>query len=450
MFSLALDLSNIQPHKLDEDCINKIGLLLIEPLNNDINIFRMNDFIPLMNFLNYKNKKQLGIKLIETLIADVNKEKSTIEKIDSLDSLDNVLKYIQPLLGDTRDSVQEDESTYEYEQSIVGKLVYLIRTNNPEIIYKILNDLKNIFAHGGINRRRYTLPPLANRVIQFCHDITLCYENKLNLIPEKKKNNQYVKHIINSLDITKVESDEIFFKLMLNLYKLLTEIIDLISQEQPELAFKLFLQSASQVNSISCNKEKFQDSCINFIKNAMNIFEEGRYNQNNRYDLLVQISSLLMTLNISKEAIEKIIDELIKGSQKMIQREDQCKAMLIISQLYFTIFKDSNKVMDCLNKARRFADFAMTNPRNITLFIAYLNKILFYIEQDEKVIEIKPEQVEDIVELIRGHIRTVKNIPSEDISFLENIETYFNNTIKAIQFRKTNSDKKDFYSSIKV
>ena len=450
MFSLALDLSNIQPHKLDEDCINKIGLLLIEPLNNGINIFRMNDFIPLMNFLNYKNKKNLGIKLIETLIADANKEKSTIEKIDSLDSLDNVLKYIQPLLGDTRDSIQEDESTYEYEQSIVGKLVYLIRTNNPEIIYKILNDLKNIFAHGGINRRRYTLPPLANRVIQFCHDITLCYENKLNLIPEKKKNNQYVKDIIDSLDISKVQSDEIFLKLMLNLYKLLTETIDLISQEQPELAFKLFLQSASQVNSISCNKEKFQDSCINFIKNAMNIFEEGRYNQNNRYDLLVQISSLLMTLNISKEAIEKIIDELIKGSQKMIQREDQCKAMLIISQLYFTIFKDSNKVMDCLNKARRFADFAMTNPRNITLFIAYLNKILFYIEQDEKVIEIKPEQVEDIVELIRGHIRTVKNIPSEDISFLENIETYFNNTIKAIQFRKTNSEKKDFYSSIKV
>ena len=65
MFSLALDLSNIQPHKLDEDCINKIGLLLIEPLNHGINIFRMNDFIPLMNFLNYKNKKNLGIKLIK-------------------------------------------------------------------------------------------------------------------------------------------------------------------------------------------------------------------------------------------------------------------------------------------------------------------------------------------------------------------------------------------------
>ena len=450
IFSLALDLSNKQPHKLDNDCINKIGLLLIEPLNSGINIFRMNDFIPLMNFLNYQNKKHLGIKLIETLIKEADNDKSYMEKISDLDSLDNVLKYIQPLLGDTRDSVQEDESTYEYEQTIVSKLVYIIRTKNPEIIYKILGDLKNIFSHGGINRRRYTLPPLASRIIQFCHDITICYESKLDLIPEKKKNNKYVKAIIESLDISKVQNDDIFYKLILNIYKLLTETIDLISQEQPELAFKLFLQSASQVNSISCNKEKFQDSCTNFIKNALNIFEEGRYNPNKRYDMLVQISSLLMTLSINKDVIGTIIEELVKGSQKMVQREDQCKAMLIISQLYFSIFKDEKQVMECLNKARRFADFAMTNPRNLVLFIDYLNKILYFIEQEEKVIDVKPEQIEDIIELIRGHIRTIKNIPSEDISYLENIEAYFKNTIAVIQLRKNDSNNKDFYASIKI
>ena len=450
IFSLALDLSNKQPHKLDNDCINKIGLLLIEPLNSGINIFRMNDFIPLMNFLNYQNKKHLGIKLIETLIKEADKDKSSMEKISDLDSLDNVLKYIQPLLGDTRDSIQEDESTYEYEQTIVSKLVYIIRTKNPEIIYKILGDLKNIFSHGGINRRRYTLPPLASRIIQFCHDITICYESKLDLIPEKKKNNKYVKAIIESLDISKVQNDDIFYKLILNIYKLLTETIDLISQEQPELAFKLFLQSASQVNSISCNKEKFQDSCTNFIKNALNIFEEGRYNPNKRYDMLVQISSLLMTLSINKDVIGTILEELVKGSQKMVQREDQCKAMLIISQLYFSIFKDEKQITECLNKARRFADFAMTNPRNLVLFIDYLNKILYFIEQEEKVIDVKPEQIEDIIELIRGHIRTIKNIPSDNISYLENIEAYFKNTIAVVQLRKNDSNNKDFYASIKI
>ena len=450
IFSLTLDLSNKLKHKMNEDCINKIGLLLIEPLNNGINIFRMNDFIPLMNFLNFKNKKNLGINLIETLINDINKENSAMEKIDSLDSLDKVLKYIQPLLGDTRESVQEDESTYEYEQSIVSKLVYIIRTNNPENIYKILNDLKNIFSHGGVNRRKYTLPPLANRIIQFCHDITICYENKLGLLSEKKKNNAYIRQIIQSLDISKIQNDEIFLKLLLNIYKLLTETIDLISQEQPEIAFKLFLQSASQANSISCNNEKFQDSCLTFIRNAINIFDEGRFDQNKRYNMLIQVSSLLVTLKINKEEIDIIIDNLIKGSQKMAQREDQCKAMFIISQLYYTIFKDSKKVMDCLNKARRFADFAMTNPKNLILFVEYLNTILYFLEQEEKVIDLKPEQIEDIIELIKGHIRTIKNIPSDDISYLDKIEIYFNNTLKTVQYRKTNSNKKDFYLAINI
>ena len=424
--------------------------MLTEPLNNGINIFRMNDFIPLMNFLNFKNKKNLGLTLIETLIEDFNKENSTMEKIDSLDSLDNVLKYIQPLLGDRRDSIQEDESTYEYEQSIVSKLVYIIKTNNPEIIYKILNDLKNIFSHGGVNRRRYTLPPLANRIIEFCHQIAICYENKKGLLPEKMKKNKNLKSIIESLDISKIENDEIFIKLNINIYKLLTETIDLISQEQPQMAFNLFLYAASQVNSINCNKEQLEESCATFIKNAINIFEEGRYNQNQKYDMLAQISSLLMTLNINKDIIGTIIDQLIKGSEKMVQREEQCKSMLVISQLYFSIFKDTKKVMDCLGKARRFADFAMTNPKNLILFVEYLNKILYFIEKDEKIIDMKPEQVEDLIELIKGHIRTIKNIPSDDISYLEKIEIYFKNTLKLVQSRKINSKNKEFYSTINV
>ena len=81
------------------------------------------------------------------------------------------MKYIKPLLTNSKDSAQEEDYVYENEQSIVSKLVYIIRTNNIENIYKILNDLKNIFSHGGPKRRKYTMPPLALRVIKFCHDI---------------------------------------------------------------------------------------------------------------------------------------------------------------------------------------------------------------------------------------------------------------------------------------
>ena len=450
IFALTLELANRYKNNMTEDNLNKISALLIEPLTNGMNIFRMNDFIPLMNFLNIKSRKNIGIKLIETLINNANEGKTNLEKLDSLDSLDKILKYIKPLLTNSKDAIQEEDYVYEAEQSVVCKLIYIIRTNNIEIIYKILNDLKNIFSHGGPNRRKYTMPPLALRIIKFCHDITLCYENKLGLIPEKKKKNKFVKEIIESLDISKIENDEIFYKLISNIYKLLKEALDIISQEQPELGFKLYLNAASQANSINCNKEKFQKLCINFIKTAMSIYDEGRYNLTHKYEMLIQISSLLLTINIKNEDVEEIINQLIKNSDNMKQREEQCKSMLILSQIYFSIFKDSKKVIECLNKARRYADFAMTNPPNLILFVEYLNKILFFIEQDIKIVEIKQEEINDLIELIKGHIRTIKSITSDDISYLNDIEIYFNNTLKSIENKKINSKNKDFYSTINI
>ena len=450
IFALSLELVNRYKNNLSEDNINQIGALLIEPLNDGMNIFKMNDFIPLMNYLNIKSRKNIGLKLIETLVNNANEGKTNIEKLDSLDSLDKILKYLRPLLADTKDSIKEDESTYEYEQSIVCKLVYIIRTNNIEMIYKILNDLKNIFSHGGYYRRKYNLPPLAHRVIKFCHDITICYESKIGLINEKKKKNKFVKEIIESLDIGKIENDEVFYKLIVNIYKLLKEIVDLISQEQPELGFKLYLNSSSFANSIKCNKEKFQELSVSFLKNAMNIYEEGRYEPSHKYEMLIQVSSLLLTLNINKEDSEEIILQLIKSSQNMTQREEQCKAMLTISHLYFSIIKDTKRVMECLNKARRFADFAMTDPRNLILFVEYLNKMLYFCEKDAKSVDIKPELINDLIELIKGHIRTIKSITSDDISYLQEIENYFNNTIKTIENKKINSVNKEFYSSINI
>ena len=103
-----------------------------------MNIFRMTDFIPLMNFLGYKSRKNLGLKLIETLVINANEGKdNNFEQLNSLESLEKILKYLKPLLVNTKDGIQEDESTYEYEQSIVCKLVYIIRTDMLKFKMKI-------------------------------------------------------------------------------------------------------------------------------------------------------------------------------------------------------------------------------------------------------------------------------------------------------------------------
>ena len=96
----------------------------------------------------------------------------------------------------------------------------------------------------------------------------------------------------------------------------------------------------------------------------------------------------------------------------------------------------------------------MTNPRNLSLFVELLNKLLYFVDKNDNVVEIKKEQIEDIIELIKGHIRTIKNVSGEeDISYLDDIEKYFNNTLKIIEKRKNNESNeklKEFYQTINI
>ena len=236
---------------------------------------------------------------------------------------------------------------------------------------------------------------------------------------------------------------------MLNVYQLLNEIISIIAQENPETALKIYLTSASQVNSIQSNKNSFEEACASFMNAAMNIYQEGKFDQNIKYSLLSQISGYLLSFSIlSNENVENIIKILMESGTKMSKRGDQFNSMLTIGEIYYKILKDGNKVNECIGKARKYADFAMTNPQNLVLFVELLNKFLYYAENGDEIISIKPAQIDDIIELIRNHIETIKNEVSVDSSFLPDIEKYFENTINTIKRRKTEENHKPIYDSI--
>ncbi len=133
---------------------------------------------------------------------------------------------------------------------------------------------------------------------------------------------------------------------------------------------------------------------------------------------------------------------------KMVKRGDQFNAMINISQIYFTVLKDGKKVMDCINKARKYADFAMTNPQNLTLFVDLLNKYLYYAEMGDEIVSINAELIDDIIELIRNHIETIKNEVSMDSKFLPSIENYLNTTIELIKKKKNSENHKPIYDAV--
>ena len=179
----------------------------------------------------------------------------------------------------------------------------------------------------------------------------------------------------------------------------------------------------------------------------MKIYKEGKYDESLKYYLLSDIVGYLLGFTIlGNKNIENIIENLSENLYEL-KRIDQCKSMLAISQLYYSKIKDKNKFNDYMKKVRKNADFCLTNPKNLIIFVELLNKLLYFIDKDNEIITIKAEQINEIIEFIPKFIDIIKN-EGGDISFLPPIESYFNNTLDIIKKRKKEEGHKAIYDSI--
>ena len=89
----------------------------------------------------------------------------------------------------------------------------------------------------------------------------------------------------------------------------------------------------------------------------------------------------------------------------------------------------------------------MTNPDNLVLFVIIINKYLYFVEacKDDDCF-IKTESVEDVIEIIRNHIQTIKTENTAQTNLSE-IERYFESTMDVIKMRK-NEKKHRFYEDL--
>ena len=239
---------------------------------------------------------------------------------------------------------------------------------------------------------------------------------------------------------------------MSNIFKLIKESIDLIIQENCEIAFKLYIYCSSLVNKITLEKEKFSEDCLSFINKAFDLLESAP--KLNKLSLIKYLTSNIVNLIIlDNKQKNKLIDNLIKLEEITQNREEQFKIALILSKLYYQLYKDGKKISECLIKARRYADFDMTLNKNVCLYVDLINIMIYYIEKEDDIVEIKKEQIEDLIELIKGHINTIKlSNEDKDKNSINEAENYFINTINFLQNRKShkNSNLKEFYQKISI
>ena len=415
--------------------MNKICELLSIPLESVYSLFDMPDFLKLLSLLDYPNMKKIGLKIINNLTNPNSKE-----KIDSLEKLTKLCSFISPLLKDIQNIEENKDYNFENEQNSVAKIIFIIKTPDIDLLLDIYSEFKNILFEGRKNRRIITFPSLVNTLIYFSQQILNLYENK------KEENDK--ENII--YDISKLESDDAFYEFELKIYKLISDTLKVLEEDFPQMAFKFYLLTVCQINNIQTLREKFEEVSLSFFNKGVNLYKA--FDKEKKFEYFSDICQSLFKITIfSKENLENIINELLNEAKNMSKRLDQCNGFLTISQLYYIHFKDGKNVVDCLSKAKKVADFSLTNPHNLILYVLILNKYIYYIDNDnEGIVEIKNEQIEDLVEAIKNHIITIKTDKNIDACFLPSIEKYFKNTLKLIESRKNSSEHKKIYDSINI
>jgi vacuolar protein sorting-associated protein 35 len=437
ILSSACNILSMETGQITHDGIKFIVRLLTIPLESlSFAIFEMNQYPVLMGYLDFPSKKTLAMKIVESL----TKSK---ESLTSKEKVTRLLEFIKCLLIDTKESIESDVFEFEYEQQNIAKLVFLIENEDYRNILEMFALFKDIIAKGGLKRMKINLPTLLSAYLLLASKLSYgYYVKKGNTIQESMQS--HFNNFVNTE--ASFETDEDYVAVLKKIYNIATDLIGLVSVPYPELSFRLNIEALNNLNDLKVLKEEFEEHARNFCENAFTIYSEEIGDQEVKIACLQQLVGTLINLSIlGKENYSTFITNLIANTSKYVKRADQTLASMICAILYFNKnVQDTLKVKESLLKAKKFAEYSMTNPQNITLFIILLNKYIYYVEKECGTID--QEMFNDILDSIKNHFETIRT-ENREAPFLSEAERFLQETLETLGKK---AETKEFYKQLNL
>jgi len=377
-----------------------------------------------MNYLDFDSRKQLALRIVESLTK-------LKDKLNTKQKIKNLLEFIRSLLEDSPDSVDSDAYQFEYEMQNVAKLIYLVSDSDPVNMISMYSLLKEIFSKGGLKRMKYTIPPLISAYLLLTSKLSYGLWAKLGNTVDETKIGNFQSFI--DIDIP-FDNDSEYTEKMKKLYKDVDDLIKLLISSYPDMAFRLNLLALHNINDLKVGRDSLLEYGLLFCENSIMLYNDEISDQETKLSCLYQFIGSLIEVNIlDKENYNNFVNNLISSTTKISKRSDQCVATLACSNLYWNKnVEDEAKAKETLNKAKRFAEYSMSIPQNLYLFVLLLNKYLYFIEKGVSFID--ANMLSDVIECIRNHIQTIKS-ENSNAAFLPEIEKYFEKTLENIEHK---------------
>ena len=456
---------------LSEEGAKIVYNLLQIILDSPLSIFKCKNFPDLMNYLNDNYKSELSLNILESLVNKYN-----IGMIDSKDKMESIIEFIKPMVY-----IDDNKgSDYLLDKALnkICKLVFVPCSKDPYEEIEMLQMLKSLLIDTTkenedelkIRKLNLYIYNYINALLLIGYSINESYLNKININDNNNKKSKIHKDFCNKYNIGKfdINNNESFLEFYQSLFKVIDNSLSQLKLISSNLTFKLYLQCILLLNKIGIsinnkkdkdenennenennennNTNKYEENILTFLEKVLSMFTEGIINSKDKLELLINLIGNICSLNIlSKENLVKISGKIEKIGDKITKKNEQCLFLINCTRLYYNeINKDINKIIELLNKARKTAVYAMTNPENTILFIYILNEYLRYdgiIENFDQIA--KMDDLNEIIEAINNYLSSLKS-ENSDKKAINKIENYYNNTLQLINsIKKNNSQEKE-------
>jgi len=388
--------------------LEKLLKIPIDSYNDIMVVLGLQHYIPLLNTYDFSGRKEMSKYLINNVI-----DNSTL--IPTPEKAETILTIVGPLVCDQKDGLQaeqarnEDIEDWEEEQSLMGRLVHLLVSEDLDQQYLILTTARKHLSAGGPLRLPHTLPPLVFQAYQLARQF----------------------HKVKDTDDKWDAKVEKIFKFCHS------TVSSLVKAEMAELPLRLFLQGALACNSIPFSSQ--ETVAYEFMSQAFSLYEDEISDSKAQLAAITLIIATFQQMTcFSDENHNPLRSQCALAAANLLKKPDQCRGVLAVSHLFWSganqatggkPTKDAKKVLDCLKKGLKIAKQCMDPLVQVQLFVEILNHYVLFYEAGCDTISV--EMLSEIIKIVTEELAGLEQTDES-----QQIGTHFSNTVQHIKLRR--------------
>lgn len=404
--------------------------LLIAPIKHFTSIKKLLD-LPFFHEFYLKlsdaeYQKNISLEIINKFTENTEDD---VEMFSTTEDIDKVFKYLAVLIKDSNKnmdtaknlgitkSIQVNGDGYITQEFLniqenICKLIHLITNKNPFVNLTNLMYVRKKYLNKSLENIIYTYPTLISKIL----------------------NNIRIAGYLN-LKTKSTNRDLLLTTHFKNLSVIIDELYQHHQQFYSELILKFYLNAASVADQLKQETISYELFTQCFIVYEENLIFSSTKNYTNVHDItggsasyqaIVAIANRLTSLRyFNKENYENLITKVTLYGSKLLKKQDQCRSVYFCAHLWWwcdlyikdssptvenpeeTLYRDSKRVLECLQKALRVADSCMDPFLSIKLFIEILSRYLIFNIYDNHLIDAR--YINGLIHLIRTNLANLKD-----------------------------------------